>query len=275
VGDGAIGKTCLLSRLTNNVIDWSEEVPYEPTTFNNFKMAWENDPDETHPEPQTLDLELWDTAGQEGFEQLRTLSYPGTDIYLIGYSTDSLISLNNIEHKWLEEIKHGLVESCVDEEPWTIMVGTKMDLRTDEVTVEKAKEVAKSINACTLVDTSARMDDLTKSGVTLLQSRIMQLGFMKAEGKARPNWDTEGLQHEYTNGEANANQTPSVAAPTKPPAPTNVAEDGDKKLPSSTKATPPPSKPPPSKPAATTDTKPAPTTTTTPPPDEGCKCIIA
>merc|ERR1711907_404545 len=99
-GDGAIGKTTLLACLTNSVIDWDDDdIQYEPTTFNNFQLEWETPGSETE-----LDLELWDTAGQEGFEQLRQLSYPGTDIFLVAYSTNSIISLNNVEHKWLPEL---------------------------------------------------------------------------------------------------------------------------------------------------------------------------
>ena len=58
-------------------------------------------------------FELWDTAGkfryleswlvgQEEYEQLRPLSYPDTDIFLICYSIADRISFNNVE-KWKKE----------------------------------------------------------------------------------------------------------------------------------------------------------------------------
>jgi small GTP-binding protein len=186
VGDGAIGKTCLLSRITNNAIDWADgDVEYEPTTFNNFNLTWD-DEDESG-DTRTLELELWDTAGQEGFEQLRTLSYPGTDVYLVGYACNTAISLNNVEHKWIAEIKKCREENGELDEPWIILVGTKMDIR-DGVTLEGAKEVANTINACTMVDTSAKIDDKEASGVEKLESLMMTLGFMKAAGEPKPNW---------------------------------------------------------------------------------------
>ena len=125
----------------------------EPTTFANFLVPLEGLTEEG--EPRHLELELWDTAGeskrqpppvrvatlirrfnfrttvttgQEGFEKLRTLSYPGTDIYIIGFSCASMTSLRNIEHKWIKEINESREELGEDAngEPWIIMVGTKV-----------------------------------------------------------------------------------------------------------------------------------------------------
>jgi len=187
VGDGAIGKTCLLSRITNNAIEWEDgDVEYEPTTFNNFNLTWDTETEEG--DSKTLDLELWDTAGQEGFEQLRTLSYPGTDVYLVGYACNSAISLRNISSKWMEEIKRCREENEEAGEPWVILVGTKKDIRSD-VTEEMAADMAKTINACALVDTSAKLPDKATNGVEELENLMMSLAFMKADGEDRPNWE--------------------------------------------------------------------------------------
>lgn len=56
------------------------------------------------------------------------LSYPATDIYIIGYSCASLISLNNIEAKWMKEIMKSRDDNNEDDQPWIIMVGTKATL---------------------------------------------------------------------------------------------------------------------------------------------------
>ena len=48
------------------------------------------------------------------------LSYPGTDIYLVSYACNERSSLNNIQHKWMSELKR------VENDPWFIMVGTKV-----------------------------------------------------------------------------------------------------------------------------------------------------
>ena len=66
VGDGAVGKTCLLLRYTQNVYHIDAE--YVPTIMDEAKANKEVD-------GELVKLELWDTAGQEDFAHLRTIAY--------------------------------------------------------------------------------------------------------------------------------------------------------------------------------------------------------
>ena len=72
----------------------------EPTTFAAYQMPIEYDNDVGR---GTINVELWNTAGQEKFHQLRQLSYPGTDIYLMVYSCDDPRSLESLLNTWLPE----------------------------------------------------------------------------------------------------------------------------------------------------------------------------
>ena len=54
------------------------------------------------------------------------MSYPQTDLFIVGYDCSHSISLNNVENKWLPEIKDTLKEQNEDENIWFIMVGTKV-----------------------------------------------------------------------------------------------------------------------------------------------------
>jgi Ras family protein A len=54
-----------------------------------------------------VELTLWDTAGQEEYDRLRTLSYPDSDVILVAFSVDSPESLENIT----ELVKGGHTES--------------------------------------------------------------------------------------------------------------------------------------------------------------------
>ncbi len=48
---------------------------------------------------KTVEVALWDTAGQEEYDRLRPLSYPETDIVLICYAVDCPTSLDSVKEK--------------------------------------------------------------------------------------------------------------------------------------------------------------------------------
>ena len=48
---------------------------------------------------KSVQLALWDTAGQEDYERLRPLAYSKAHIILIGFSIDTPDSLDNVKHK--------------------------------------------------------------------------------------------------------------------------------------------------------------------------------
>ncbi|KAL3281108.1 hypothetical protein HHI36_004331 [Cryptolaemus montrouzieri] len=96
VGDGIVGKTCLLISYTQN--RFPEE--YVPTVFEHYGQ--EITVDDEH-----YNMTLWDTAGQEDYERLRPLSYPNTDCFLVCFSVDQgLASYENVITKWVPEVRH-------------------------------------------------------------------------------------------------------------------------------------------------------------------------
>ena len=123
VGDGAIGKTCLLVSYTTN--EFPEE--YEPTVFENYSA--------TVPfEAETICLNLFDTAGQEDFERLRPLSYPLTDVFLVCFSVVMPASYENIRDKWIKEINFYCPKT-----PY-VLVGLQTDLRDKPDKIEELKK---------------------------------------------------------------------------------------------------------------------------------------
>lgn len=131
VGDGAVGKTCLLMSYSTNKFPSD----YVPTVFDNYAVTVMVG-DEQHM------LLLFDTAGQEDYDRLRPLSYPQTDIFLVCFSVVTPASFENVREKWLPEVRH----YCPGVP--SIVVGTQIDLRSDPVTLSRlAKSKLRPITA--------------------------------------------------------------------------------------------------------------------------------
>merc|ERR1712117_38500 len=157
VGDGTVGKTCMLISYTTD----SFPGEYVPTVFDNYSapMVCDGVP---------VSLGLWDTAGQEDYDRLRPLSYPQTDVFLICFSVVSPSSFENVTSKWCPEIKHHCADAPI------LLVGTKIDLREDRETLsiladagqspikrEQGQKLANKIRAVKYLECSA----LTQRGL--------------------------------------------------------------------------------------------------------------
>lgn len=152
VGDGAVGKTSLLVSYTTN--QFPED--YVPTVFDNYSaIVMVGD--------EKVTIHLWDTAGQEEYDRLRPLSYTQTDIFLICFSVVEPSSFQNVESKWMPEIRHHTPKDTK-----ILLIGTKSDLRDEPhvldeldeqglspVTEKEASELAKRLGLVGYLECSA------------------------------------------------------------------------------------------------------------------------
>ncbi|KAI8525583.1 hypothetical protein RHMOL_Rhmol13G0241800 [Rhododendron molle] len=138
VGDGAVGKTCMLISYTSNTFP----TDYVPTVFDNFSANVAVD-------GSVVNLGLWDTAGQEDYNRLRPLSYRGADVFLLAFSL------------WIPELRHYAAAVPI------VLVGTKLDLREDKqylrdhpnatpITTAQGEELEKMIGAVAYIECSSK-----------------------------------------------------------------------------------------------------------------------
>eukprot|EP01117_Protostelium_nocturnum_P010287 TRINITY_DN369_c0_g1_i1.p1 TRINITY_DN369_c0_g1~~TRINITY_DN369_c0_g1_i1.p1 ORF type:complete len:204 (+),score=55.35 TRINITY_DN369_c0_g1_i1:244-855(+) len=151
VGDGAVGKTCLLMSFSSNIFPHE----YVPTVFDNYNSA-------IMVNGKPYNLGLWDTAGQEEYDRLRALCYPQTDVFLVCFSVVSPSSFDNIRLRWMPELNHHCPGTP------TVLVGTKIDMRTDQavidgltqqnlsvITKDKGEALCRELKMTTYVEISA------------------------------------------------------------------------------------------------------------------------
>eukprot|EP00253_Pinus_taeda_P034897 PITA_34897 len=169
VGDGAVGKTCLLISYTSNTFP----TDYVPTVFDNFSANVVVD-------GNNVNLGLWDTAGQEDYNRLRPLSYRGTDVFLLAFSLISKASYENVSKKWIPELKHYVPSVPI------VLVGTKLDLRDDKqffsdhpgaaaITTAQGEELKNQIGAVAYIECSSKTQQNVKAVFDAAINSVLQL----------------------------------------------------------------------------------------------------
>mmetsp|Transcript_21302 Transcript_21302/g.66778 ORF Transcript_21302/g.66778 Transcript_21302/m.66778 type:complete len:379 (-) Transcript_21302:310-1446(-) len=153
LGDGGVGKSCLLIKLTTGGYPHD----YVPTTHETQTVNEMVD-------GQPVSINYWDTAGQADYDNLRPLVYQQTNAFVVCAALNDVGSRDNVLSRWLPEIRrHSQPEVPI------ILAGTKCDLLAEhQDTVLDASahllHVARSIGAAGYFECSALenwcLDDL-------------------------------------------------------------------------------------------------------------------
>ncbi|KAI8571145.1 hypothetical protein RHMOL_Rhmol01G0096000 [Rhododendron molle] len=141
VGDGAVGKTCMLICYTSNKFP----TDYIPTVFDNFSANVAVD-------GSIVNLGLWDTA----------------DIFVLAFSLISRASYENVLKKWMPELRRFAPNVPI------VLVGTKIDLRDNRgyladhmasniITPAQGEELRKQIGAAAYIECSSKTQQNVKA----------------------------------------------------------------------------------------------------------------
>jgi small GTP-binding protein len=142
VGDGGVGKSCLLQTYIEG--NFPEE--YVPTALDptvvTLLINGEN-----------VNLELIDiNAYAEEYDRVKPYVWPfnGTDIYLFCFSLAGEVSLKNLTSIWLPKVQQ------YDKNPKIVLIGMKSDLQ-QSVEEDQIKTVSKKIKALGYYTCSSKM----------------------------------------------------------------------------------------------------------------------
>ncbi|CAJ0582861.1 unnamed protein product, partial [Mesorhabditis spiculigera] len=163
VGDSFTGKTSLLHSYTEQRF----VTKYDTTVFDNFAMS-------VSIEGKRFLVNLFDTAGKEGYAHLRTLSYPQTNVFLLCFSMTDATTLDSCQSIWMPEIRKYTGHMVP-----VLLIGTKEDAwenqpESDRISVEKVKRLAEEMGCASFVACSA----LTQRGL----KQVFDEAFLAANG---------------------------------------------------------------------------------------------
>ncbi|XP_039878969.1 cell division control protein 42 homolog isoform X3 [Simochromis diagramma] len=148
VGDNEAGKTCLLNSYT------TDKLP-----IGDFPMSFATCVKTVKINDEEYSLQLCDTSGQENYENIRLNTYTDTDVFLVCFSVVSPSTFENVTDKWVPEILR------VSPKTPFLLVGTQVDLRDNENTLEQAltftsgEELALELKAVKYMECSARTQE--------------------------------------------------------------------------------------------------------------------
>ena len=183
VGDGAVGKTCMIICYTQDENDEDENdgfpEGYIPTVFDAYKGNMNYD-------GRDVTLHVWDTAGQEDLSRLRPLAYPNANCFLVCFSLVDRDSLKNACNTWRNEVITLGPSYCPK-----ILVGLKSDLRevylnNDDkkgscISTEEGQKAKEEYNFQSYIECSAK----TRVKLTQVFFKAVQTHFQLMEVKAK------------------------------------------------------------------------------------------
>ena len=133
IGDSGVGKTCIIGRFTSNKFD-TDSFSTEGVSYSKKEYKYKD---------KILQLDLWDTAGQEKYRSLGKHFYKDSFIVILVYDIIVRESFNNLKNIWLDDITNFGEEYKV-----LAIVGNKCDLYEQEaVSEEEARQFAKEHDA--------------------------------------------------------------------------------------------------------------------------------
>ena len=131
VGETQTGKTSIIAKLTKDI--FQEEVGSTiVNSITNYKIELED--------TKTVQLVIWDTAGQEKYRSLNTLFYKDAVIVVLVYDQTQRKTFEEVKNYWIPQIRSHCGEKII-----VAIAANKSDLfEEQEVSDEEGKQLAEA-----------------------------------------------------------------------------------------------------------------------------------
>ena len=163
IGDCGVGKSSISLKATKNQFleQYKTTIGFEFFIFN-IKINNLN-----------INLQIWDTCGQETFKSLISNFYKNSSLAIIVYAIDNINSFNNI-NMWIKDLKQFSNPNIK-----IILIGNKNDLNDKRVIqFEKGKKFSKDYNFDLFFETSAK-NGFNVKNVFIDAAKILYLEYME------------------------------------------------------------------------------------------------
>ena len=142
IGDSAVGKTCIFKKIISGTFT-EKSISTIGMDRRTLSFTIKN----SEGIDLEIDVQLWDTAGEERFRSITTSYYKASQGLLLMYDITRRDTFDNVEN-WIKSIKDSLGE---EEKYVIVLVGNKVDLAnanpdSREVTTEEAENICKEKN---------------------------------------------------------------------------------------------------------------------------------
>ena len=179
LGDGGVGKTCLL-----RVFQTGEFNPSHMPTLGMDYVRTLYKPETSSGE---INVTLWDTAGQDRFRSLIKSVYRETDGIALCFDLTNELSFTHLTN-WIDQIREAAPEHVQ-----MILLGNKRDLTSERVISKKEAEELAAANKMEYFETSAVEKHNVKEAINKLLEITYQNVFSKKSNNANTDKDRKSV----------------------------------------------------------------------------------
>lgn len=129
LGEHDVGKTSILNRFVND--QYSDHIQATVGATYITKQVFQNG--------KTIDLYMWDTAGEEKYRSLVPMYYRNANAAFIVFDISQRRSFEDVR-SWFEEVRQTNPDCLL------VLCGNKVDLADRQVAIEEAQQLANRLN---------------------------------------------------------------------------------------------------------------------------------